>query len=427
MIRACAIVCTSVAALACGELVDVGGPMDAGRTSDSSPDSGPSQSDSGRGALRDDASSEAGTPSTDATVCMPGTQECSGSRVKTCGAQGQWSPPWSCTTGVCSDGGCTGSTSTGQSCLTEGAGLTDCGASQESCCTSLEVPGGTYFRTYTNSGMGPTGEEDPATVSGLRIDKYLVTVGRFRQFVNAWIGGYAPPAGSGKHTHLNSGQGLVYETEPGTYETGWDATDWNNTTYLDPTNINLACEADTITDSDTWTTTAGDQENLPINCVTWYEANAFCIWDGGFLPSEAEWEYVAAGGTEEREYPWGAAAPGTKNQYAIDDGHYTANSTNIAPVGTATAGAGLWGQLDLAGELWEWTLDWFSQYSACTDCAELGMTVGPFLGPFSDRVIRGGDFSVLNASTTDLSPPFRYQYDPSGRVSNVGFRCARAP
>ena len=375
MIRACAIVCTSVAVVACGELVDVGGPVDAGPISDSNPERGSSESDSGRGAPRDDASSEAA-----------------------------------------------------QSCLAGGAGLTDCGASRESCCTSLEVPGGTYFRTYTNSGKGPTGEEDPATVSGLRIDKYLVTVGRFRQFVNAWIGGYAPPAGSGKHPHLNGGEGLVYGSEPGTYETGWDATDWNNTTYLDPTKINLACEANTITNSDTWTATADDQENLPINCVNWYEASAFCIWDGGFLPSEAEWEYAAAGGAEEREYPWGVADPGTKNRYAIDDGHYTANPTDIAPVGTATLGAGLWEQLDLAGELWEWTLDWYSQYSACTDCAALeGTSVAPFPGPFSDRVIRGGDFSAVNASTSDLSPPFRYQYDPSGRASNVGFRCARTP
>src|ERR1019366_8701637 len=54
------------------------------------------------------------------------------------------------------------------SCQAEGSGLTNCGATSESCCTSLEVPGGTYYRTYTNSGGGAISEADPATVSGFR-------------------------------------------------------------------------------------------------------------------------------------------------------------------------------------------------------------------------------------------------------------------
>ena len=48
-----------------------------------------------------------------------------------------------------------------------------------------------------------------------------------------------------------------------------------------------------------------------MNCVNWFEAYAFCIWDGGFLPSDTEWEYAAAGGSLQREYPWGSTAPGT--------------------------------------------------------------------------------------------------------------------
>jgi sulfatase modifying factor 1 len=295
--------------------------------------------------------------------------------------------------------------------------MTNCGASSESCCTSLEVAGGTFYRTYTNSGSGPTAEADPASVSGFRLDKYLVTVGRFRRFVNAWNGGagYAPPAGAGKHSHLNGGQGLAnVGVDAGVeYETGWIAADDRN---IVPTNANVACLYNA-----TWTNSAGTQENLPINCIVWYEAYAFCIWDGGFLPSEAEWEYAAAGGGGaggQREYPWGSTAPGTGSQYAIYGLYF--NGGQIAPVGTATLGAGLWGQLDMAGEVFEWNVDWlFTYVSPCTDCAYLTTAPGSY-----PRVMRGGNFDI---ATSEMLPPSRNGASPTLRDDIIGFRCARTP
>jgi formylglycine-generating enzyme required for sulfatase activity len=323
------------------------------------------------------------------------------------------------------------------SCAPGGAGMTNCGpggSGTESCCTSLEVTtaleseASPYYRTYSNSGSGPTGEADPATVSGFRLDKYLVTVGRFRQFVAAWSGGYYPAEGSGIHTHLNDGRGLANSASPGTYETGWDATDWNNATDIDPTGPNLNCNASYAT----WTPTdTGGQENLPINCVTWYEAYAFCIWDGGFLPSEAEWEYAAAAGNREREYPWGSTAPGTACpgagcDYAVYSCYYPSGSgsctgvSSIAPVGYASMGAGYFGQLDLEGEVLEWNLDWYNgtYVDPCTDCAYLPTT------PASYRVVRGGYF--LNVAR-GLLPSRRLDFYPSARDRNYGFRCARTP
>ncbi len=326
------------------------------------------------------------------------------------------------------------------SCAPGGPGLSNCGASGESCCTSLEVTGGTYYRTYDlplgvdDGGLpivpladdgGPTNEADPATVSRFRLDKYEVTVGRFRQFVAAWNNGagWLPPAGAGKHTHLNGGQGLANSGSAGTYEPGWVTLDNSN---IAPTNVNLACDMTYFT----WTPSAGDQENLPINCVNWYEAYAFCIWDGGFLPSEAEWEYAAAGGSQQREYPWGSTAPGTANQYAIYGCYYPGGMgncnippvtgvPNIAPVGTATQGAGLWGQLDLAGDMWEWNMDYWDGVSPyvgpCTDCANLRAA--------SYRVIRGGDFS---SAALVVLPPARYGDALADRMG-TGPRCARSP
>ncbi len=316
--------------------------------------------------------------------------------------------------------------------------MTNCGPASESCCTSLEVTGGTYYRTY-NTGASTSGppdggwpdEADPATVSGLRIDKYDVTVGRFRQFVAAWNGGsgYTPASGSGIHTHLNGGRGLANSASAGTYETGWSTT-WNSN--IAPTNANLGSGSP----NSTWTNTAGSQESLPITFVNWYEAYAFCIWDGGFLPSEAEWEYAAAGGSQQREYPWGTTAPGTANQYAIYGCYYPTGAANclssavanIAPVGTATLGAGLWGQLDMAGNVWQWNLDWYATYvGPCRDCAYL-TTPAAMLRPVlmaSSRVIRA----------SGLLPPNRAYGTPStaaagglgGDFFGYGFRCARTP
>jgi formylglycine-generating enzyme len=319
------------------------------------------------------------------------------------------------------------------SCAVGGPGMTNCGpggSGTESCCASIEVPGGTFDRTYdpeeadgggldVGADGGALGLADPTTVSGFRLDKYLVTVGRFRQFVAAWNGGYYPAAGSGKHTHLNGGQGLQNGGAPGTYETGWDAS-WDNTTDIDPTDANMAqCEA-TSGQGVTWTSSVGSNENLPINCTTWWEAYAFCIWDGGFLPSEAEWEYAAAGGGLQLEYPWGSTDPGTANEYAIFNLQYTGSSTGLAPVGTAALGAGHWGHFDLAGEVFEWAADWYDPlYAECNDCA--------YLTPTLERSARGGEFGE-EEGVNFLVPSYRAGYDPTFRLSTKGgIRCARTP
>jgi formylglycine-generating enzyme len=311
--------------------------------------------------------------------------------------------------GTCSSGSCVPA----PSCSVSGTGLTNCGATSDSCCTSLEVPGGTYFRTY--EGVG--GTADPATLTGFRLDKYEITVGRFRRFVNAWNGGagWTPTASSGKHAHLNGGKGLADSGSPGAFETGWLVTDSGQ---IAPTNANLACDATYAT----WTATAGNNENLPINCVTWYEAYAFCIYDGGFLPSEAEWEYAYAAGSQQLPYPWGSTDPGTGNHYAIFGCLYPSDSrncgaTNIAPVGTPTSGVGAWGQLDLAGNVWEMNLDWrnTAYVDPCTDCANLTV------GSSTVRIARGGDYSNSPMFT------FRNGAIPTSRSSIIGARCARTP
>ena len=312
-----------------------------------------------------------------------------------------------------------------QSCKLSGSGLTDCGAQHESCCESPTVTGGSFYRTYENSGAGLTGEADQATVTTFALDKYLVTVGRFRQFVNAWNAGWVPAEGSGKHSHLNSGMGL--NSTGGGYEPGWVTSD--NNMYVVPTDANLSCSAGFLNANTsagsyyTWTPSAGSHENMPLTCANWYEAYAFCIWDGAFLPSEAELAYAAAGGDLQLEYPWGTADPGTSTLYA-NYGCWYPNASgkcsgfeNIAPVGTAAQGVGRYGQLDLAGTVWEWTLDWYGDYaSPCVDCVNLVAATA--------RATRGGDF---NATAKDF-PPDRHGDPPDDKGAYAyGFRCARSP
>jgi formylglycine-generating enzyme required for sulfatase activity len=275
----------------------------------------------------------------------------------------------------------------------------------------------------------------PATVATFRLDKYEVTVGRFRQFVHAVVAGWRPVTGSGKHTHLNNGRGL--NATDGGYEPGWDATNWNGlfaTTQTGWTS-NLQCDST----YQTWTSipTLPDDgsvainhemwqnENLPINCETWQEAYAFCIWDGGFLPSEAEWNYAAGGGEGsggQRVFPWSRPSKNTTIDcsYANYRDCPTKQKSRIAPnkVGSESpAGDGAYGQTDLAGNVWEGTLDTYATayVTPCSDCVNLATG--------SLRVSRGGSFAD-DPVNLETSP--RDRHAPSERRGDVGFRCARS-
>lgn len=276
----------------------------------------------------------------------------------------------------------------------------------QDCCSSPLVQGGWFNRSNDAS--------FPATVSNFRLDRFEVVVGRFQRFVSAWIGGYRPEAGDGKHAHVHEGRGLVDVDGHG--EPGWDPK-WstNLATTAADWDANLSC----ATDYPTWPSKTA----WPQTCVSWYEAYAFCIWDGGFLPSEAEWNYAAAGGTAQRSFPWGDAAPGSDAALAVYGCYYNGSGTcsdvrNIAPVGSITAGDGLFGQSDLAGNVWEWNLDWYATAysSTCDDCT------GPASGDY--RVRRGSSFRY---DAESLATPLRSSDASMNRRFDVGFRCARAP
>jgi formylglycine-generating enzyme required for sulfatase activity len=239
-------------------------------------------------------------------------------------------------------------------------------------------------------------------------------------------------AGAGKHVHLADGGGLVVGSGDAgvAYETGWDPA-WNamfpsgdpdpNTGSMAQWTANLGCS----TTAATWSANPSGDDLRPINCVTWYEAYAFCIWDGGFLPSEAEWNYAAAAGAQQRLYPWGSDDPST-GPYAVYGCTYPKSFScskpwdyNIAATTTAyPEGRGAFGQWNLAGNVAEWTLDLYAPAypMPCVDCAEL--TSG------TERVNRGGGF---DRDIAYLYTSSRVPSDPMLRFTDVGIRCARVP
>jgi formylglycine-generating enzyme required for sulfatase activity len=264
------------------------------------------------------------------------------------------------------------------------------------------VTGGTFYRGYDLATDGRyTDMSRPATISSFRLDRYEVTIGRFRQFVMSGRGTQNDPPAAGAGAH-----GIIANS-------GWQ-TAWNTSLPTD-----TAALVASLQSSSTWTDSPGANENRPVDSITWFEAMAFCAWDVGYLPTEAEWHYAASGGTEQRAYPW-STSPG---DITIDCNHanYNIGTMSCVPgldvVGARSpVGDGLWGQADLAGNAMEWVLDWYAAYvNPCNDCASLA--------PTSGRIGRGGapfdDATILRAAS-------RYHMgSPSIPSFGVGTRCAR--
>jgi formylglycine-generating enzyme required for sulfatase activity len=290
-------------------------------------------------------------------------------------------------------------------------GMTGTECQGKSCCLNILVPGGAFPMGRSVSGTDAYGSGDSweqpehnATVAAFYLDEYEVTVGRFRKFVQQYDG-TAPSAGAGAHP-LIEGSG---------WQSGWNAS-------MPSSQAMLISKVKCSSPYQTWRDSASGTEELPMNCVNWYEAFAFCAWDGGRLPTEAEWEYAAAGGDQNRLYPWESEAPSqTLAAYGcLFSGTSSCAFEDIARVGSLPAGAGRWGHKDLAGNMWEWALDWYSDswYShagnACNNCANLTDGAG--------RVIRGGGFSSYD---DPLRAANRSYGNPSDHYNYFGFRCAR--
>lgn len=163
-----------------------------------------------------------------------------------------------------------------------------------------------------------------------------------------------------------------------------------------------------------------DIDNLPLNGITWKGAVDACAFLGGRLPTEAQWE-LAARGTDGRRWPWGnrAHCPAFSPDSAFmttDDRTDTCAQDGPVPMANLPD-AGPYGTLGMAGNLWEWTADWYAP-----DGLPAAGSVDP-TGPVSGttRAQRGGSWTA--ATPDDLRVTVRGGLDPEAKLNDVGFRC----
>ena len=259
-------------------------------------------------------------------------------------------------------------------------------------CEMVNVAAGSFQMGNTGSEPKTYDNELPkhtVTVSAFSLGKYEVTRGQYQRFINA--GGYFIPA-----FWSTAGWNWCI-TENRTQPRFWDA-------------------------QQNWGTppgSFGQSDSYPVVGVSYYEAEAFCNWAGGHLPTEAQWEKASRWtGTQSRVYPWGNTWSSAKCNN-LDDTLYPGYQT--APVGSYSNYPSPYGCQDMVGNVWEWCKDWYLLgYYSQTPAGGWVDPQGPADGYY--RAVRGGGWGSPNTVARCSMRTFDI---PGSSWFSGGFRLAR--
>jgi formylglycine-generating enzyme required for sulfatase activity len=278
------------------------------------------------------------------------------------------------------------------------------------------LPGGNflmgtdYARGFPADGEGPV---RPVTLSPFEIDAYPVTNADFAAFVAA----------------------TKYRTEAERF--GWSFVFWMHI----PEERFDALVEDTVAQAPWWCKVLKARWNQPegpgssidyrldhpVVHVSWNDAQAYARWGEKSLPTEAQWEYAARGGLEQKLYPWGDdLTPQGQHRCNIWQGQFPNHDTaedgysGTCPVDSFPPnGHGLY---SVTGNVWEWCADWFGFPSAAT-ASPLRDPSGPPSGQV--KVMKGGSFLCHASYCNRYRVAARTSNTPDSSASNIGFRCVR--
>ena len=278
----------------------------------------------------------------------------------------------------------------------------------------VELDGGTFSMGtedkfgYPDDGEGPVREVE---ISPFAIEVETVSNRRFADFVEAT--GYTTDAERFGWSFVFAG--LLPDSFPDTRGVT-DAPWWRQVfgaTWRRPEGPHSAID---------------DRLDHPVVHVSWRDAEAFCAWAESRLPTEAEWEYAARGGLDQKRFPWGdEREPGGEHRMNVWQGKFpTDNSEEDGYYGTCPVGefpANGFGMHNVSGNVWEWCADWFD-VNYHRQASERHDPIGPPSG--EAKVTRGGSYLCHRSYCNRYRVGARGRNTPDSSAGNVGFRCARS-